>query len=281
MSTSRNATKRGFTLVELLVVIGIIALLISILLPSLSKAREQAKRVQCASNVRQFCLTLIMYAQNNKGWFPDLGNADHTWDYSGVTVQKWKEVQQIHPAARDMLVELGLPHQMFFCPSNPETDMPGPGQRALGPVWDYPDQDHFAFAGYMILAGRNALSKDVAYAQSKGFKGFDDYVEANRPELNILPMRLGRKAFYEVLVTDLTRTNGNDLAPSNHCVGKDDGSMNPAGAGYMPKGKGGSNIGYVDGHVEWKQQNELGQPATKSHPTPGFRQFTTDNRFYF
>lgn len=90
MRESRNggpaAKSRGFTLVELLVVIGIIALLISILLPALNKAREQANMAKCAANMRSAVQALHLYTTEYRGWLPGPMTSGALWKSGGATI---------------------------------------------------------------------------------------------------------------------------------------------------------------------------------------------------
>jgi prepilin-type N-terminal cleavage/methylation domain-containing protein len=90
----RRRTVRGFTIVELLVVIGIIAVLISILLPVVSRMREQARRVADMSNLRQLCGAVIDMAKDNRGTFPNPTAPSSTsvdWFSGDMWYTMWKK----------------------------------------------------------------------------------------------------------------------------------------------------------------------------------------------
>ena len=83
MRTSRRRRARAFTLVEVLVVVGIIALLVSILLPALSKARESANLIVCGNNQRQLMTAFRMFSGDHQGFLPggytDRQSSDPDW----------------------------------------------------------------------------------------------------------------------------------------------------------------------------------------------------------
>src|SRR5512137_213608 len=75
--------RRAFTLVEMLVVILLIAVLVAILLPALARAREAARQVTCASNLRQFGIAFTNYCTQNSGLMPPGGYPYSPWTTSG------------------------------------------------------------------------------------------------------------------------------------------------------------------------------------------------------
>lgn len=124
MKTKDNTVsgRPGFTLIEILVVVAIIALLISILLPSLQRARAQAKSVVCQSNARQLGLGMTYFNQANRGYYPD---ADMwltwtPWYWTGNTTEFTAPLA--NPTSKRMegylLRYVGRNTGVFLCPSD-------------------------------------------------------------------------------------------------------------------------------------------------------------------
>jgi prepilin-type N-terminal cleavage/methylation domain-containing protein/prepilin-type processing-associated H-X9-DG protein len=175
-----SCKRAAFTLVELLVVIGIIALLIGILLPALSRAREQAAKTTCMSNMRQVAMAYVGYANENKGWLPASSRGGgpiraHDWlhyqpgrdiDQSAIGRYLGK-IRDDGKLNNDSSKIVSFNINVLRCPSD---NLQAKRLRFLAgdPNADYPYsyvQNHYIGAGYVFESGdplTNASKREAA-----------------------------------------------------------------------------------------------------------------------
>ncbi len=149
-SVSLNV-KKGFTLIELLVVIAIIAILAAILFPVFGRARENARRSSCQSNLKQIGLGILQYVQDYDEKFPAANDTSFNYPWP----------QAVQPYMRSL--------QVFICPSDPDGGQPAPS--AANP-----------FAGVKISYAGNALIENRVVAPfSQNYEFIGIFGKPNEP----------------------------------------------------------------------------------------------------
>jgi prepilin-type N-terminal cleavage/methylation domain-containing protein/prepilin-type processing-associated H-X9-DG protein len=258
-----SPSTRGFTLVELLVVIGIIALLISILLPVLGTARESARQVQCASNIRQLCTALINYSTENKGRFPSnhsMAGQTRFW-YDLARIGRFMPKSTVSDATLDTS---SLQGPFMFCPSY-EQIRPNLRRNYAMNIWASSEVNE-ALPG---LAGAGSAN-GAAYGKlwSSGASGASELILISETFAVSLaggnyhsPATIGQPqskpgqrfgagtGLLNVVATSFGGNAKSELAYFSHRKSKQPGKN------WDPIGR--VNIGYADGHVDLKSHDQL------------------------
>ncbi|HZN67183.1 MAG TPA: DUF1559 domain-containing protein [Tepidisphaeraceae bacterium] len=239
---------RGFTLVELLIVIGIIGVLVGLLFPAVSAARESARKATCASNLRQIGAALIAYGSDNDRKVPmHVGNGNNwLWD--------------IPIATRDAIVKAGAVRNSFYCPSG---DL-----QNNNTLWNYPSGlptaggGDWHVGGYWWLmqrVGPNNVARTPLENRSFQFLRYDPVRDKHR--LNLRTAFDQPRAAELELVTDSTISRN---APPNRLFTGINGGFPSHRSNHLKRGNkaDGANILFMDGRVEWRIWSEpTGTPA--------------------
>jgi prepilin-type N-terminal cleavage/methylation domain-containing protein/prepilin-type processing-associated H-X9-DG protein len=277
--TGSRLQQQGFTLVELLVVIGIIALLISILLPALSKARESANSLKCKAQIRQFIQLMQLHANDHKGYMPLVGLVEVTngnFDTSAASIDPKMTRYEFYQSG-SVNYALGLPGSFAkYMGVTFDTSSPTVVQKQLDSgIWQKmmvcPSDKEGGTIGYTI--GNPTLTVRLSYAFNEAALGWSDPGFSDGSQLG---RKRGNTAKFVhpsdlMLVTDADARGGNgwllyyDNAPN--CTLADiyqhgfqgapgfpagNGSGNLCGDGSLYdvyRHKGRINIGCADGHV--------------------------------
>jgi prepilin-type processing-associated H-X9-DG protein/prepilin-type N-terminal cleavage/methylation domain-containing protein len=248
-SRIRAPRRRGFTLVELLVVIGIIALLISILLPALNKAKQQALKVSCAANLRSMGQGMIIYINDTK-------------HYPGHGMVRGGDPYAVWPTRIRASLRQGG-RNTFNCPANPDGFK---WQKVLGSGSDYADAIDAAF-GYEFGELRlNVFDVPFSYGYNDwgahfAFGGWDGQQKG-------LGGDLWQAQWKEIKASRVRRSEEMIAIADNVADGAWDFNIDPTTPAEFP-GKihgNGANVLFCDGHVEWFLQKDLTviDPITKA-----------------
>ncbi|HEY1683439.1 MAG TPA: prepilin-type N-terminal cleavage/methylation domain-containing protein [Tepidisphaeraceae bacterium] len=250
--------KAGFTLVELLVVIGIIALLISILLPALNKARAAANETVCASNLRQLGIATQMYINDN-AYYPGAYTTTGTGNYAvwPARLRKYVKNQKLYKCPSQIgdfsWEDGGPPSAPIANIANGDTGYGyNPGEHVLLaslPTFTYGYNDW----GAGQTPNNGPISEDVPTAGTLqlGLGG-----DVNPPATGTTNHELKASRVWKpaemIEITDIDPFLGTPHLGYNYNVDPNDPSQCPSKIHH-----GGSNVLYCDGHVIWKAQGDL------------------------